>query len=122
MIKQITEPVAFAVVRWLSQEEGGRRSGPPTAPVYAATSVFALGNDHEVYPDWPRGADHFSILLEEVESLPGGDHLYKVDFLARDLAEPFVHPGARLLVMEGPKVVARAEIQKVVGEFGAGYA
>lgn len=116
MIKQIAEPVAVAVVRWLSPAQGGRRSGPPAAPVYAATCVFAMGGDREVYPDWPKGADHFSILLEEVERLPDDGRVCKVDFLARDLALRFVHAGAGLLIMEGPKVVAHAEIREVFGE------
>jgi hypothetical protein len=114
MIKHIAEPVAFAVVRWLPSSQGGRSSGPPTAPVYAATCIFPLGDDREVHPDWPRGAEQFSILLEEVEKLPDGDRVCKVGFLAPDLAEPFVYPGAEVLVMEGPKIVANAVIREVV--------
>jgi hypothetical protein len=114
MIEYIAEPVAFAVVRWLSSAQGGRSSGPPTASVYAATCIFPLGDDREVHPDWPRGADHFSILLEEVERLPNDDRVCKVGFLAADLAQPFVHPGAEILVMEGPKIVANAVIREVV--------
>jgi hypothetical protein len=37
-------------------------------------------------------------------------------FLARDLALPFVDAGADLLIMEGPKVVAHAEIREVLDE------
>ncbi len=46
--------------------------------------------------------------------LPSGARLCKIDFLARDLARPFVHPGAVLLIMEGPKVVATAVISDVL--------
>jgi hypothetical protein len=114
MIRHITEPMAFAVVRWLSLEQGGRSSGPPTAQVYAATCIFPLGDDREVHPDWPSGAEHFSVLLEEVEGLPNDDRVCKVGFLAPDLARPFLHPGADVLIMEGPKVVANAVIREVV--------
>jgi hypothetical protein len=71
-----------------------------------------------VVPGWPAGAEHFSILLEEVEALPGGAWLCKVDFLARDLARPYVHPGQPLLIMEGPKVVANAVIRDVAEDKG----
>jgi hypothetical protein len=113
VLRQIVEPVAVAVVRWLSLQQGGRRSGPPTAPVYAATCVFPIGGDREINPDWPRGAEHFSILLEEVERLPDDARVCKVDFLAPDLATPFVHPGADVLIMEGQKIVASAQIREV---------
>lgn len=120
MIKHIAEPVACAVVRWLPPERGGRSSGPPTAPVYAATCIFPLGDDREVHPDWPRGAQHFSILLEEVERLPDDGRVCKVGFLAPDLAQPFVRPGADVLVMEGARIVANAVIREVVTSAEAG--
>jgi hypothetical protein len=114
MIEDIVEPAAFAVVRWLSPAQGGRRSGPPAAPVYAATCIFPLGDVHEVHPDWPRGVEQLSILLAEVERLPNDDRVCKVRFLVPDLAQPFLHPGAEILVMEGPKIVGNAVIREVV--------
>ena len=120
MIEEFLKPIACAVVTWVPAEMGGRKSGPPSAPVYAATSVFILGGDSEVQPGWPQGADHLSILLKEVSMLPGGARLCKVDFLARDLARPFLDPGAILLIMEGPKVVATAVINEVVDANGGG--
>ncbi len=118
MIEEITEPVANAVVTWVTPEMGGRSSGPPSGPVYAATSVFVHGGDAEVQPGWPVGADQLSILLQATDTLPGGAWLCKIDFLARDLARPFIHPGAVLLVMEGPRVVATAVITAVVDPGG----
>jgi hypothetical protein len=113
MIQTITDPVAFAEVSWLTAEEGGRKSGPPTAPVYAATCVFPLGHDAEVQPGWPAAGDALSILLEAVNTAADGSGTYKVDFLARDLARPYLHRGTEVLVMEGPTVVARAVIGEV---------
>jgi hypothetical protein len=118
MIEQISAPVAHAVLTGVPAANGGRRSGPPTARVYAATCIFVMGGDREVLPDWPAGAEHFSILLEELEALPSGARLCKVDFLARDLARPYVHPGQPLLIMEGPRVVANAVITDVAEEDG----
>lgn len=86
MIQTIEEPVAYAELSWLTADEGGRKSGPPTAPVYAATCVFPLGNDAAVHPGWPASGDAVSILLEAVEKAADGSGTYKVDFLARDLA------------------------------------
>jgi hypothetical protein len=113
VINQIEQPMAIAALSWLGAQEGGRRSGPPTAPVYAATCVFPLGDDAEVLPGWPAAGDALSILLEAVEITADGRGTYKVDFLARDLARPLLYPGATVLIMEGPSVVARGVIQEV---------
>jgi hypothetical protein len=110
MIEDIKEPLAYAVVTWVTPEMGGRSSGPPSGQVYAATSVFVHGGDAEVQPGWPVGADQLSVLLQETETLPGGAWVCKIDFLARDLAAPLVCPGAVLLIMEGLKVVATAVV------------
>jgi hypothetical protein len=113
MIQTIEEPLAYAEVLWLTAEEGGHKTGPPTVPVYAATCVFPLGNDEEVHPGWPAAGDALSVLLEAVDTTAGGTGTYKVDFLVRDLARPFLHRGADILVMQGPTVVARAIIREV---------
>jgi hypothetical protein len=34
-------PVAKLQLRWLTPEEGGRKSGPPPGPIYAPTARFA---------------------------------------------------------------------------------
>ena len=113
VITKIEQPMAIARVSWLSADEGGRRSGPPSAPVYAATCVFLLGDDAEVLPRWPASGDALSILLEAVETEDDGSGTYKVDFLARGLARPFLRTDAEFLVMEGPTVVAHAVIKRV---------
>ena len=114
MREHLDAPVARAVVTWRSAAEGGRRSGPPTAPVYAATCVFPLGDDAEVRPGWPTTAEpHLSVLLEAESSLADKRGLYAVDFLAPELARPFLHVGAPMLVMEGPRVVGEATFVEV---------
>jgi len=114
MIDQLENPVATAVVTWKSKEAGGRVSGPPTASVYAATCVFLQGGDEEIQPGWPGSADQVSILLEaETDGSGSRGDLYKVDFLVREIARPFLKPEAVFLVMEGPRTVAEGRIQTV---------
>jgi hypothetical protein len=113
MMARIADPLAEAVVTWKTAEQGGRRSGPPTAPVYAATAVFMRGDDREVQPGWPAAADQLSILLEQTAVREGDVREYKVDFLVRELAIPQLAPGVEILVLEGPRVVASARVTAV---------
>jgi hypothetical protein len=61
-------------------------------------------------PGWLGARDAASILLQQVGLVTDGTAICKIDFLARDLARPFLHSGAPVLVMEGPTIVARATI------------
>ncbi|WIX93508.1 hypothetical protein [Amycolatopsis sp. DG1A-15b] len=114
-MEKIETPLAEAVVRWVTAEEGGRKSGPPTAPVYMATSVFVLGGDAELQPGWPASATQLSILLQPVELLGDGRSRCLVGFLVPELALPNLHVGAEILVLEGPRTVASARIEDVFG-------
>lgn len=113
MIDNIESPAAIARVTWLTAEQGGRRSGPPTAPVYAANCAFPLGGENEVVPGWPGTAEKFSVLLQKQDVIADGSWVCKVDFLARHLVAPHLRTSAEMLVMEGPKVVAHAIITGV---------
>ncbi|WP_322778632.1 hypothetical protein [Frankia sp. Cas4] len=115
-MEKIESPVAEGVVVWRTHEEGGRRSGPPTAPVYMATAVFVQGGDEEVQPGWPASADQLSILLQETERLDDNHRRCLVGFLVPELALPHMRPGAELLVLEGPRTVARVRIETVLGQ------
>ena len=112
MRENIDKPVAEAVVRWLTTDEGGRQSGPPTAPVYMATAVFQ-GGDSEAQPGRPTAADRLSILLQKVGQEDELRQRCLVGFLVPDLARPHLRPGAELLVLEGPRVVASAQLTTV---------
>ena len=114
MISEIADPLAYAAVSWLTPEEGGRRTGPPTGAVYASTCVFLLGGEAEVLPGWPGSSDQLSILLQEVSIEDQDIRLCKVDFLVRELARDFLCPGAQLLILEGPRIVATATIRAVM--------
>jgi hypothetical protein len=113
MIEKIEYPAALALVRWIPAEEGGRRSGPPTALVYAANCTFPLGGESELIPGWPATAEKLSLLLEQVGIGEDGRWTCKVDFLVPELAGPYLVVGAPMLVMEGPKVVGEAVITEV---------
>lgn len=114
VLKEIESPAAEGLVVWRAYEEGGRRSGPPTAPVYMATAVFVRGGEEAVQPGWPASADQLSILLQEVERLDGHRRRCLVGFLVPELALPHLRPGAELLVLEGPRTVAGARIDTVL--------
>lgn len=111
MIDDITDLVGQAVVRWRSAGEGGRHSGPPTATVYAATSVFITGDESERSPDWPRYADPtLSILVQRIATQEDGSWICKIDFQFRELAVPYLTIGREFFIMEGPKVAAHARL------------
>ena len=114
MISNIEDPLALAAVTWVSAEEGGRRSGPPTAPVYSATAVFKLGHDAEVMPGWPATADQISVLLQRVSQPAAPEEVVKVGFLYPELAQSSLRDGAEFLVLEGPKVVAHAVVTELL--------
>ena len=107
--------MATVVLRWRKFEEGGRRSGPPLAPVYVSTCVFPLGGEDEVHPGWPlTSEDQLSILLEEIEVVGDSyERRYNVDFLVPDLARPYVRSGAQVIVLEGPNIVATGMFEQV---------
>ena len=56
----IDDPVALAVMEWLSPQAGGRRSGPPSWP-YAATCDF-LEEDMRHHPGRSESPGYTSLL------------------------------------------------------------
>jgi hypothetical protein len=113
MIEKIENPVATAYVTWLPASAGGRTSGPPTSPVYAANCTFPLGGERETVPGWPATAEKFSVFIQKIGDGPGGAWQCNLDFIAPDLVATHLAPGALMLVMEGPKVVGEATVIEV---------
>jgi hypothetical protein len=110
----IDDPVGEAVVYWRTAAEGGRSTGPSTAPVYTAQAVFVLGGENEVQPGWPVTADpKLSAWVERIAVRDDGSWLRKIDFPVRDLAKPYIVPGGEFLFMEGRHVVATAQFTSV---------
>ncbi|WP_156758239.1 hypothetical protein [Actinokineospora pegani] len=93
MLDEIESPSAYGVVTWRTAAEGGRVSGPPTAPVYAATCAFVVDGEVEEV--------QLSILLQPVAD----NGRVAVGFMATELARPKLRVGGRVQVLEGPKVV-----------------
>ena len=112
-IIEIQKPMATVSLRWIQSDVGGRRSGPPTAPVYMATAVFKVGDEREVMPGWPATADQLSILVQRLGTVESGEESAYIDFLVPDLARPHLYVGAEILVMEGPRVVAEATVSDI---------
>jgi hypothetical protein len=115
-VRAIEDPVALAQVDWIPESDGGRPGGPPPATVvYATTCVFELGGEEEDQPGWPWTADLvLSILIQETSRPRPDQSLAMIDFLVPDLAEPYVRVGNRILVTEGPRIVAHATITEVL--------
>ncbi len=93
----------MAEIRWLPESQGGRSSGPPTTPVYAATATFP-GSD----------AALLSILVQHIGAQPDGLALANIGFLVPDLARPHLQLGTELLITEGPTIVAHAVIRELL--------
>lgn len=114
-MKSIEHPLAVVSITWLTADEGGRRSGPPTAEVYMATCVFPSGDEHELYPDWPRDADPtLSILIQRIGSTEAEEAVANIGFLVPELAIPHLYVGARIDILEGPRIVGRAVVRNLI--------
>ena len=102
--------LATAKVHWLAPDQGGR--APPSGPVYAATGRLVERKD-----------EHFSVVLRfppqktsQMHSLSGTQQSLEeaeLGFLAPELVEKRLAPGMKLLLYEGPRIVAECEIQSV---------
>ena len=106
--------MAAASVRWLRPDEGGWKSGPPTASVYSATMAFKL--DPNAAPGWKLAADPFLSILVKRPEIRGnvGEELAAIGFLAPDMARPYLHPTSEFVILEGPSVVAEAVVLDVI--------
>ena len=111
----IDDPVALAVMEWLSPQAGGRRSGPPSWP-YAATCDF-LEEDMRHHPGHSESPGYtMSIVLEPTELVSVTVWKVKIDFLVRELVLPCLWPGRYIIIREGGRVAAVAMITDVLVE------
>lgn len=96
------KPHATARVVWRSESEVGKVMPPPNSISWAATARFIDDNASELfsvvlyYPDsvWSQEAD--------------------LHFFAPELVLPRLTTGSRLYITDGPKIIADAEILKVL--------
>jgi hypothetical protein len=93
-------------VRWYTPEEGGRRSGPPLGPTYAATGLFA-GQPLE---------DMFSVVLNMTSSPSAGNPYWVTGVLSPGFPENVpdfaqrLQRGERLFLHEGRRAVAECVV------------
>ena len=114
-MREVTDPVAIAKVRWL---DPSRHVEPGST--MGATAVFVLGGDAEVIPDWPARGEHYSVLMTFTDSRPARDEdEAKIDFLDREQVGDYVHEDAEFLVMAGPVPIGRATVTAVLWDPGA---
>ena len=107
--------MATATIHWLSPSEGGRKFGPPSVQVYMTTAVFQLDSEEETQPGWPWTADlMLSILIQRTESLDAYKDLAIIGFLVPDLAQPMLYAGSKIVITEGPHIVAYATINELL--------
>lgn len=105
-----TQVLAKALVNWLGSDQGGR-SSPPSGPIYAATGRFADREDElfSVVLRFPPKKTLQHSLSGSQQSLDEAE----LGFLAPELIEKKLAPGTKLLITEGPRIVAECEIQSV---------
>lgn len=121
-----TKLLATAKIHWLDSDHGGRKS-LPSGSIYAATARFAdqEGGFFSVVLRFPqKKASHRQspsgtlgfLLSNQVEAKPAPRSLdeAEIGFLAPEIVEKKLVPGVKLLITEGPHIVAECEIQSVL--------
>ena len=107
-IRRLDVVMAYIDVEWESDDVASRMA-LPHGDVRAVNCAFFAGDD--------ASAEHYmSILLERTtDNEPGRKAVrYGVDFIARELAYPYLEPGVELLIMTGPTVLGRAKVIEVL--------
>ncbi len=120
----VTQLAATAKVHWLDSAHGGRKI-LPSGPIYAATGKLK-GRDDELFSvilrfplmqevDRQLSPDLSGFLQSKPEENIQRINLNEAEigFFAPELVENKLYPGVRLLLTEGPQVVAECEIQNV---------
>jgi hypothetical protein len=111
-MRDVTDPVAMATVRWLDPD---RRVEPGST--MGATAVFLLGDDAEVIPGGPAPGQHHSVLMTFTDSRPALHEAdAKIDFLDRAAIDDYLRDDAEFLVMGGPTPIGHATVTAVLWE------
>lgn len=122
----VTQLGATAKVHWLDSAHGGRKV-LPSGPIYAATGRFADERENELFSVILRFAPAPSVSKQlfpdslnfrqskqrEDESQRVNLNEAEIGFFAPELVEKKLYPGVKLLLTEGPQIVAECEIQNV---------
>jgi len=97
-------PTMRATIDWIPPEEGGRRSGPPSGPDYAAPAKFTEHADAWLIEAW-------DLLVHQVECLGGPNKwLADVQFRVDEAPHAWLMPHAVFELYEGRRCVAKGTI------------
>lgn len=121
----VTQLLATARINWLDSAHGGRKV-LPSGPIYAATGRFAE-REEEIFSVIVRFSPVQSVNRHSSPDLSGflqskqkenEPHCVnlaeaEIGFFAPELVKNKLYPGVKLLLTEGPQVVAECEIQNV---------
>jgi hypothetical protein len=121
----VTQLIATARIYWLDSAHGGRKV-LPSGPIYAATGRFAEREDElfSVIVRFPlvqsvgrQLSPELSGFLQSKQREDEPQRLNldeaEIGFLAPELVENKLYPGVKLLLTEGPQIVAECEIQNI---------
>ncbi len=121
----VTQLRATARIHWLDSAHGGRLV-LPSGPIYAATGRFAEQEDElfSVIVRFPLVQSVSRQLSPNssgfLQSKQGEDEPQRLNldeaeigFFAPELVENKLYPGVKLLLTEGPQIVAECEIQSI---------
>jgi hypothetical protein len=96
------KPQAIAQVVWRSESEIGKAMPPPNSTSWAATARFTNEDVSEL----------FSVVLYYRDSARRQET--ELHFFAPELVIPRLGVGSRLYITDGPRIMADAEILKVI--------
>jgi hypothetical protein len=92
------------MIEWMSAEQGGRSSGPPIGPDYAAPAKFLAHADAWILEAW-------DLLVHQVECVGGSDKwLADVQFRVNEAPHEWIVPNAEFELYEGKRRVATGVI------------
>jgi hypothetical protein len=102
------QPIALIHLRWLTPREGGRQA-PPSGPYFAATARFDMDSQDELFSIVLRLS--CARLLDEGHNMEVELALLAPDRLPEIVAR--LAPGSQLLITEGARIVAEAQVLAV---------
>lgn len=107
--------VFSGAVRFRAAELGGRTSGPPIGRRYVATAVRALDGGEQQPSNWPWSGGQFSVVIEMESSRVTATEWTPATIFALVPDSPgseVLNPGAEIVILEGPREVARFLIDR----------
>lgn len=95
-MQPIGRPMAEGRIRFLTSAQGGRKSGPPAGPQYAANIRFGT-------VDGSTRSELYSIFIQRTGVEPDGTWYCLIDFVARKEIARWLTERSDFTVYEGPE-------------------